>query len=306
LITDQRIPFLKLDSISTFCFVPDKDFSELDSALSHPKDFRNNFWYTASARFLAIAKFSQTQDGPYLHVESDVLLSRDFPFAKFTTLQNEFAFPVNSESTGIASTLYIRDADAAEYFADFVLKSAKDDPTTNDMRLLKRFYDSDSSSIKILPVGGLSRESYAQNFPEVLFKRILESLSLFEGIFDAAEFGPFIYGYDPRNFRGFSPIRKENQNSSCRVSRCEIIFDRNRRFLSLVDKGGRLVPIYSLHLHVKRSSLFSPFIFELISRISLLRWNRGTRRIYYPLVFLSSLASSVSRKLRKSFAVAAR
>jgi hypothetical protein len=299
LITDQTISLPESLALKTFQILLDDSFHQLEERLSHPRDFRKNFWFSTSARFLAIAKFSETENGPYLHVESDVLLSQDFPLPRFSNLEKDFAFPVNSPLTGIASTVFFRDKNATKEFANFVLNSASSDENTNDMRILKQFYDLNTSRVKLLPIGGLSTDSYTADIPRELVVRIHESANYFGGVFDAAEFGPFLYGYDPRNFRGLSPIRLENRNSFCHVGNCKIVFDKNRNFLSLMDKNGSLIPIYSLHLHVKRSSLFSPWFYRLVSKGAVRRVNRPAKRRFYIFVFLQLLIKACLKRIRR-------
>jgi hypothetical protein len=117
------------------------EWLQLDNNLSHPKDFRENFWLTSLARFLAIEDYLANYPGEILHLESDVILSKDFPFNKFSNLDKPIAFPILSSSQGIASTLYIRNHETAGLLVSLTLEMASKDSKTTDMLVLRSFYN---------------------------------------------------------------------------------------------------------------------------------------------------------------------
>ena len=126
LITDQDVSKLDIQGLTMFFFDESPEWLEIESLLEHPKDFRGNFWFTSLARFVAISAFMQLNDCPLVHIESDVIISSDFPFEKFSKIESVFAYPVINDNLAIASCLFIRDKQAAMFLENFTLKSVRE------------------------------------------------------------------------------------------------------------------------------------------------------------------------------------
>jgi hypothetical protein len=81
LISNQKQLLPK--GVSIFLYNPGATWNQIEVSLAHPKDYRNNFWMTSMARFLALVEYQEVVGKEMIHIESDVILSRDFPFEKF-------------------------------------------------------------------------------------------------------------------------------------------------------------------------------------------------------------------------------
>ena len=103
LIHNEVVSLPKIKLLKSYLYTKDAKWRNLEAILNHPKSFRGNFWFTSLARFLAISQFAKEFPGEIVHLESDVVISRDFPFEKFTNQRKGIAFPITSSKRGIAS-----------------------------------------------------------------------------------------------------------------------------------------------------------------------------------------------------------
>ena len=301
LITDQKFLFCKPSNFETFTLTRSLDFTKLDDLLMHPKNFRGNFWFSASARFLAIAQFASNVSGPFLHIESDVLLSKDFPLSKICGLETDFAFPVNSDQTGVASTVFIKNQSAAFFLAKFIIEQAQSNGHTNDMLMLRELYNKHREKVFLLPIGGISKSSYSQDIEQEVLFEIRHNLEKMGGVFDAWEFGPYLFGSDPRNRRGLSLVRSQNSPSFVKIRRCLVVYDKTRTFPSIpLGPQGQIIPLFSLHLHSKRTILFRKQFFKLKAKFAVRNYFLDARDVFYLFVFIKAVYFSLRRRLRGS------
>jgi lipopolysaccharide biosynthesis glycosyltransferase len=76
------------------CFIISHDYQTLNNNLSHPKGFRDNFWFTSLARIFALCDYVAANNVSILHIESDVLVSGDLPIDLFANCDRPIAFTV--------------------------------------------------------------------------------------------------------------------------------------------------------------------------------------------------------------------
>ncbi len=307
LITNRDCKLPGIKGLEIFFYNPGSEWHQLDQNLSHPKEFRENFWLTSLARFLALENYLAKNPGEILHVESDVILALDFPFDKFSVMDKPIAFPVLSRSQGIASTLYIRDHVTAKKLVALTLEMSTKDSKTTDMLILRKFYDLFSGSMQTLPIGPDARSAYREDAEEQLLVQMKLSLSVFGGCFDGLDIGYFIYGVDPRNDKGKKHLRKVLQNNYLLVSKLSIVYSDERNFLSLESEGlEKTIPLYSLHIHSKNNKLF-----RTANNSRKLRQGVNTYRLpethkLIPQVFAKTVSTAIARRfnnidvLRKS------
>ncbi len=247
----------KIQNLEIFYYDQGSEWQRLDGNLSHPKDFRNNFWLTSLARFVALEKYLDTHCGEILHVESDVILAPDFPFNKFSALVKPIAFPILSRSQGIASILYIRNVETAKSLVSLTMEMSSVDSKATDMLVLRKFYDSYPKITQVIPIGPSDSGVYRENTDHQLFSEIDTAVQIFAGCFDGLDIGYFIYGVDPRNDRGRKHIRESLPNNYLMVRSMNIQFSKARNFLNVGSLDNEdLVPLYTLHIHSKNPALF--------------------------------------------------
>ena len=221
----HRIPYFLADS---------KVYAKLNDLLQVDKQFRNGFWVTTTARFLAINSAANLYSGPIIHVESDVILGSDFPFNSFRDFECDIAFPMESQTKGCASVLYFRNAKKVNEFSDELLIHVRTYPKTTDMHFLGSLVKSSKLSVSILPS---KREDELFNFG---------------GFFDSTSWGQYFAGVDPRNYNGRINYGLTYPEHSSKVSGYQFSLIDGR---FIVSKELSIIPLFAMHVHSKNKSL---------------------------------------------------
>ena len=207
LIHNKEVKVPKIEKLETYLYSPDEEWNLLEQLYSHSKDFRGNFWLTSTARFFALQSYAGIFDKELLHLESDVVLARDFPFEKFSSIREGIAYPLISQERGVASVLYLRNKFYADILTSIVIPEARRDSKTTEMLMLRKLYNSNLQHIRVLPIGPRDQSAYAGISSE-LWQQLQLSFDTFEGCFDGVDIGQFFFGTDPRNRRGRVLLRE--------------------------------------------------------------------------------------------------
>ena len=299
LLTDLNPKSIKIDNLVIDVYSPSKDWFELETLLQHPRDFRNNFWFTSLARFIAISEFSRTMKSQFLHLESDVIISGDFPFDKFTNSNCSFSFPIVSSSLAISSTLYIKDSFSAKYLAELTMKTARENRNTTDMHVLRELSLDPNVNFLLLP-SALS-DRYSPSIVDIKFIKMNEiGLRHFNGLFDGFDYGRYLFGVDPRNARGISKVRQPDDSVYLDVSKLQIVTDDKRDFPYILDlESNKKLPIFSLHIHSKNSKYFILKGSKKAISAAVKDSSKGPTITIYPLIIIKMAIASLKRKLNR-------
>jgi hypothetical protein len=132
----------------------------------------------------------------------------------------------------------------------------------------------------------LSSTPYVNDF-ESTFK-------LFDGCFDAADIGQFLFGDDPRNQRGVKILRRELTSSYLKAREFNYTYSKNRAFIDIGSNPK--VRLFNLHIHSKNAKIFSPKTGtkELIDGVK--NQSKPEKRVFVGLVFLNSLKVAAMRR----------
>ena len=231
-----------------------EEYSTLNLGLSHPKDFRNNFWFSSLARLVALADYVIANQSSVLHIESDVIISGDFPVDKFALLDRQFAYTLIGPQSAVASVMWIANQDAAVFLKNFIRASVAEDPNTTDMKILGKLQAQNPHLVRSLasfPVGATSAYS---GLNSKITEDFLHSEQLFAGFFDAADIGQYLLGDDPRNHRGFKVLRRQLPSSYLKPRNLNYSYSSIREFLDI--PMGENTSLYSLHIHSKNQKVF--------------------------------------------------
>jgi hypothetical protein len=264
----------------------------IENSLNHPKDFRNNFWFSAIQRFDALRFYIEKSNEPILHLESDVIISRDFPLEKFILSKMKIAFPVVAKNRGVASSVFIRDLETAEKLIRFADETSSVNSNTTDMEILAGFFEKNQDKIVVLAFGPDSASAYDESF---ILKRVLPAFETFRGVFDGNDIGVYLFGTDPRNAKGVSFMGTSIPGNYARVNQWNFKFDNSRQFINL-EFDDKVFPIYSVHATSKQLTLFHHYTQNYVIRQYLRKTNPGGRRKYFPF----TTSKMVLRKIRKS------
>lgn len=225
---------------------------EFFSNLNHSKDFWDGFWFKTIERFFLLESYLSDRPGQsILHLEADVLLLNNFPFEKFEDLEHGLAFPMISDTQGVASVLFIRDLDSLRDFLTFAYGVSITDSTATDMSLLAQ-YAKHSQDVLILP--SIPRNYAAPERNSILFKlsQLMED-SKFDCLFDGATYGQYLFGIDPRNNLGNRKLFSTFPNHFVNPSNLEFNIDGRNSNLGIKLAGDLdyLTTICCLHIHSK-------------------------------------------------------
>lgn len=297
LITDQDVSKIKITNLAVLKYQPSDAWNNLESLLQHPKLFRKNFWFTSLARFIAIAEFVKTQNEGVIHIESDVIISDDFPFEVFLNLNIDFSFPVVNSDQAIASCLFIGDSRAADELISITLESASENSLTTDMYILKKLVKSNRTKFQLLP-SSISSKDVLDNANAEFLAETKDALSKYSGVFDGTDIGLYLFGEDPRNNRGLSKLRARKYINYLNVRKMEITTKFNREFPYILDlENDKQIPVYSLHIHSKNTNLFKLNRTKKIISKSVKNSKKDPRTIFSPIKFIWTVKNSIIRRI---------
>ena len=268
---------------------------EIEKLLGHPKEFRGNFWYTSIARFDALKEYIEKTGESIIHIESDVIVSTDFPFEKFDSLRASISYPIVAKNRGVASTLYIRDLNSAKLLVGSALECVQANSNTTDMEILSYHEKIFNHQVTRLAFAPANRKYFHPSASSPNFTQLKTSINHFGGVFDGNDIGVYLFGTDPRNRRGFSLLRSEISNNFASPKSWEFIFDRDRNFLSLMVEES-VLPIYSVHVTCKQILVFWQFSRVRTIRKRIRNQLNPSQNIFYPSIFC---AMGISRLFRK-------
>ena len=252
----KKVTSIKNVSSHFFDISKNKSIVTLDKHLKHPKDFRKNFWMVSIARFIAVAEFQKKIMQKIVLIESDVVLSSDFPFDKLEKLYKEkVAFPIISNERGVASTVYFGSAQISNLLSEFSLEQVKLNNQTTDMLILKKFYDKYSNLVGILPTCIIEKENLNEHTPDGIFQDMYTAQSFLEGVFDGSDLGWYFFGNNPYNGRGLKTRFMKIENDFCLPEIYNLKVNIARKFYSLKQSDKEL-DIFSLHFTNKQPKYF--------------------------------------------------
>lgn len=296
LISDRKVTKLNISGLATFHFTESPEWLEIENTLDHPKDFRGNFWFTSLSRFIAISHFANMHDGPLLHIESDVIISPNFPFEALSRLKSSFAYPIVSHNQAIASCLFILNKDAAAELAKITLETVRLNPSTTDMYVLHELFTRYPEKVQILPTSPAQENAFLGVSQDFL-NQTLESVGYFKGIFDGFDIGRYLFGDDPRNDRGFSVLRMKDPRTYLDASKLDFLFIRDGELPFVRDEADQsILPIYALHIHSKNLKLFKMRKARKILRKSVSDSQKKSQRIFSIIIFLKCTVTAIRRR----------
>ena len=281
-------------AIELFQYKNNQDSISIKDSLSHPRDFRHNFWFSAILRFDALHQYLTVHSGPILHLESDVIISPDFPISRFNCGEIQIAYPVVATNRGVASTLYIRDLKISERLVELSVQLCEKNSTTTDMEILAEFCDLYPEQTSPLAFGPIEASAFQENFNPQSTRSTYE---IFEGVFDGNDMGVFLFGTDPRNSKGVSYLKMAIPGNYAKVKKWEFKYDNKREFINL-HYNGQVIPVYSLHATCKQPLLFNAYTQRIMLQRYLSKLTKPSEKKWYPIVYLQMGFHKIRRLLK--------
>lgn len=263
--------------------------------LNQPIEFRDNFWIKTIMRFNALANFQNENNIPMIHIENDVWLSSNFPFDKFDFLSASIAYPLLNENQGIASVMYLRNRDASQKLVELFREIVANDGTHTDMTLLGEASRNKQIDFEALPT------LLPEDDTSSTHRLFSANFDLFNGCFDAAAYGVYFLGTDPRNSKGFSKlyVRRDQHNLPNRIESIRY-FSHNSTVV--VHTPNELYNLFCLHNHSKNLQIWGENREKFLeSRFRNAENSLNVTRKFYPKIFLSELSKYLLRRIFKVF-----
>jgi hypothetical protein len=295
LITDapEKLEIRK-DNFRISHFAMNNEYEILNEQLNHPKDFRNNFWFTSLARIYALCDYVASNNVPILHIESDVLVSGDLPINRFAMCDRPIAFTVVGKRSGVASIMWIKNAQAASHLRVYAAKSAEKDQMTTDMKILGQYQEDFPQRVRVLASFPTENASSYKSISSQLVEDFTYTKNLFDGLFDAADVGRYLLGDDPRNHRGIKLLRKQLATSYFSPREVRYVYSETRKFLNTAS--GSQNRFYSLHIHSKDSDVFKEKRIQAVFLRAIRDQDKPEGRILVLSVLIKSIKVSVMRR----------
>lgn len=244
--------------------------------------FRKGYWFLTLARLYALNEYSKIYNGPFLHVESDVMLLPNFPFKLFGAI-SEISYPLVDSEYGIASTIYVPNSAKFSFFWEISRSMLSENPLLSDMELLGLFQSHFPTKVFVQPSIPPIQEFYSLG-TSIERKNLLSSnYTFFGGIFDGMNWGMFLTGEDPRNRFGLRRLFHHQYLLPLNLTSAKFKFIENQLF-SYQDEC-LLFPVYTLHIHSKDIRYFHSF--NLLAKRAVQNEERIERQEMVPRVIIS-------------------
>lgn len=258
----------------------DQELSILTFESELPSDFRNGFWISTIARFKALEIFMR-QEGvkSALHIEADVLLLENFPFECEAFQTPKLAFPYVSEPKAAASIFFVGDISALIHFNNFIQTSIRREPSITDMQILAKYGEVNKDKVIRLFSGFGNYENPCR-----------------QHIFDAATFGMYLTGQDPRNSRGFVKTYFDIDDHAVKPSQIDFKYLSEKG--ALVNLGSKDYVLTSLHIHSKQRKYFSYKKSKKLVLKAITRSSKEQRVTFSMETWMGLVAKYLERRIR--------
>lgn len=250
----SNVPQKTIQGVTLKIYEESLDSKELNQNITHPKNFRTNFWHTSIARFTYLLQYQRESQVPLLHVESDVILSKDFPLSKIFS-NTKIAYPILSQFRGVASVFFTPNTAELSKFVNFIVNESKNDSKITDMIALRRYFDHNTHEVEILPAGPVDLDCYHPEIVSDIHPELKAGLEKYSGVFDGSDIGMYLFGTDPRNRVGWQILRQEVDSTYTKLRNMKFIYDDSREFLN-IRNDGEWIPVFNLHMTSKEIKLF--------------------------------------------------
>lgn len=287
--TKDRCTNLGIDYVG---YEPNEIEKQLVFSTAHDSHFRKGFWNFSLLRLFAILKYVEDKGtGVVIHIESDVLLMKNFPFDVFSTLTKPAWLRFN-ESHDVASIFAIPNKSSAEWLRTRFYDLLSGDKHLTDMTMLSRISHKDPERIELLPVAEnendpILRKSDISEFDRL---KVSEFSHKYGGVFDSAPIGMWLLGQDPRNHRGRLRRYINLSNSYIQPNQIEVQSIQNEKMITY----GKGTPIFDLHVHSKEIKYFTNGNSLYVSVESSKKLTKGER--FLPWVFIRISLDYFSRR----------
>ena len=228
--------------------------SDLISNATFDANFRGGFWKYTIERFFALEDVHKNfPNQPLLHVESDVLLLKNFPLRAIID-KGKLMWCEVGLTHDSAALLFTPNLEQTSWLIDQIRGIIGENTSVTDMTILNRIRLNNPNSISLFPSienPKRTKDGYVATDPSAL--------------------GMWLLGTDPRNSYGF--VRRYHWWAEAYNLNCKIDLEYNSEVLYL-NKRGMRIRIVNLHNHSKNSFFFSssPYLLQFFVWTSRMRF----------------------------------
>ena len=301
--SDNLLALKRAEKIGVIPFHYSLMNNELESIRKASKldqEFRDHYWWKTSARILAVCEVQIHRQNAVLHLESDVVLFPEFPVESILGFKEDIAFPVVSPSQGIASMLFIRNAEAASKLRKMFIETMLGDKTSSDMTILGKLVHHKEIKISIMPtLSNVEKMDDLFNSGDYDFNHrhaIGSNYEVLGGCVDGLDYGLYFLGEDPRNSRGIKRLFQNRYETNLDLRNARIVIRGNEVKIKCRDSYFRL---WSMHIHSKDIRAFYFPVLKIILRFRSFQSKYGPRNLLTILRFIYLI--QFAKHLLKSF-----
>jgi hypothetical protein len=237
------------------------------------KEFRNGFWHFSRVRLNALFAFHVAYpEKKLLHIESDVLLLRNFPFEFFAKVQN-IAWMQISEGSDSAAIIFLPNIEKTHWLENMLEIEVTGNPETTDMKALWEIRSKYPLEVELLPI-------------------VTSNNSILKGVFDSAALGMWLTGEDPQNNFGITR-RFINRFNIARLEHSRSPFDLRDNQLFLLGEPD--LSVFNLHIHSKDKLLLSEKAEGHLEKLVSLEYQGLNRNSFSPVILLAIILDYAKR-----------
>ena len=264
-------------------------------------EFRMGYWNLTLERIFAVLNYQITNNlRNVLHVESDVILMKTFPFRNIQECKYVH-WCEYGEGHDVASLLHIPDSQNAVLLKEKLLSILKQNPNLTDMQLLFMARSS-GANVRLFP-------STATDYCESKYKSKSSTFYCkcfpLDFIFDGLTYGMYLSGQDPRNNYGRYSVGDNSPYDSgathLNPRKYLWTFDTSGNLQAESFCCGKVVILQNLHIHSKNLKLFgNDWSSNLLKLIRIANGHKCVN-FFSGKVFYDMLRSSIRSRNTRSF-----
>jgi hypothetical protein len=235
-------------------FDPTDKEKEVVFSTTHNSNFRQGFWNYSLLRLFAVLKYvEENSNKVVIHIESDVILMRNFPFEVLADLIRPAWLRFN-ESHDVASIFLVPNQKSAKWLREEFYDLLLNDKNLTDMTMLSFLSHKYPGEIEMLPIAQKKSDHILRDHDIATeeLEAVTQHAAKYGGVFDSAPIGMWLLGQDPRNHKGRLKRYIKLDNSFVQPNQIHIE-TANEKSLLFYDDG---VPIFDLHIHSKELKYF--------------------------------------------------
>jgi hypothetical protein len=216
-----------------------------ETLLEHDPMFWGGYWQKTFDRLLSLESAHLAfPEFKLIHIESDVILFRDFPFSAFTSVK-KLAWISQSHEYDIAAIVFSPDPTHSRWLAEKLIEESRLDPSTGDMSALRKIRVADSGlMVSLLP----KFPNDSGGFPDTAGGSSI--------LFDGSHYGQWLMGWDPNAHWGFGRNKYWTGSGGNPLES----FDFYVKSGALkFDFENRSYVVVNMHVHCKDPKMFGEF-----------------------------------------------